>query len=386
MRRASLFGLAVLLVVGGAWIAHAATRLSPPRRSGVVPPEGEQLPAEAAADTARPADAGRLPDAAPAAAPDDGASPALAEGSDAPPPGSAGPSLIGMLVIPAGFDSTQFRVTYRRSTRGNPLPIHLSPNGRFRLFHAAPGSVMVFVHLLGDPSPLRVVPDVVLPCGPPRPDPRLQSIEFPELRLAALAVVGDEGKRLEAPVAVLVLPPRGDNGRRYAFAAGAEVKVPARERPQRLQVWSPGRAAVEVEVHDEATVHLPPPAVVVLEVVAEPEVCERDFVEATLEPVWVEAPAHAPLLSEHDDKPKVTDGHVADVAVERGHVAVHALRHRDSGTIRCALSGRYRVVWEARSAGVAPARGEGPTLDVEVGESYEVRVEVTRAAVAAARR
>lgn len=303
---------------------------------------------------------------------------------------ATGPRLMGSLAFPPGFGSDQFRVTYRRPTHALALPIHLNTRGVFRLFTAAPGPVGVFVHLLGDPSPLRVVPDVEVPSEGTNCDPRLQGIAFPELRIVPLAVVDEEGARLDAPVAVLVLPPRGDTGRRYFFGSKSDVRVPARERPQRLQVWSQGRAAVEVEVHDEATVRLPAAATVLLEVEVDEAVRADGVLVVGLAQIDVDS-ARRLLPVSVEPNPgsaaaKVIDGTVGDVAIGHDQVLSHPFESKTRGEIRCSLPGRYRVVWRKRGIQRESVRGEGQTIEVVMGQRYEVKVTITAEDLDAARR
>lgn len=375
-------GVAVLLAVLAWFVAGREPRPRPTAVPGVeasavtapqerdgeadgvsVPAAGEVEPALDARGMHGEAAAAGAHDAAGSESPDDVGDESAARG----------PRVRGSLVLPTGFTSEQFRVTYRRSGGADALPIHLNARGVFRLFLAEPGPVQVFVHLLGDPSPLRVVPDVRVPAEGTNDDPRLQGIEFPELRHVDLAVVDGDGQPIRAMVAVLVLPPRGHLGRRYSFGSRTDVRVPARERPQRMQVWSPGRAAVEVEVHEKATVTLPAPAVVVLEVELDEALLDAGPFEVTLEPVAEGALATAKLPPRASDTVvRVADGSTFDVAVGRQPIVVSGRRSRASGEITCALPGRYRVVCTTRPG--ARPWGEAATFDVELGARHELRV------------
>ncbi|MEZ5962629.1 MAG: hypothetical protein R3F56_02170 [Planctomycetota bacterium] len=291
------------------------------------------------------------------------------------------PCLEGWLVPPAGLGIDRLRVTYRRAAQDALLPIHLNARGAFRLFTAAPGTIDVFVHLHGDPSPLRVVPKVGLAAGTTNRDPRLQGIEFPELRLVRLDVRDTDGQPVTREVSVLVLPPRGDAGRRCRFGRGEPVAVIVRERPQRMQVCVDGFGAADVEVHESARVDLPAEASVSIQVDIDADVARDGVVMVGLEPV--EGPVEGP----HEERPAyagaaVCDGHRLDVAVRPP--ALGLVRDGQGGrVVHCAVPGSYKVVWQLRRARTT-VHGEGQVVEVGLGSTYEVALPLTARVVAAA--
>jgi hypothetical protein len=290
--------------------------------------------------------------------------------------------LLGSLIWPAGFSAEHFRVSYRRGPRTAPLPIKLFGNGSFRLFTAQPGPVLLFVELVGDPSPLRVVPDVVIPEAGACEDARLRRIELSELRMVNVRVRDARGQQVQAPVAVLVLPPRGVVGRRHFFAAADEVVVPARERPQRIQVWARDHGAVVVEVHDDVTVNLPAPGRVHLTASIDPELGDAAGAVVGLVPVEADEPRKAlPSLGPQPTR-RVLDGTIGDVAA-RGQVIVYGFKDSDTETILIAIPGKYRLTWKTMSG--TKLSGDGPVVDVALGQDCEVQFRLTAEASMAAR-
>lgn len=194
------------------------------------------------------------------------------------------PLLSGSVVFPQGFTRAMFRVAFRRPDDQTTLPIHLAADGAFRLFRAAPGMVSVLVELRDDPPPLATILDVELPSVGTNADPRLQHLAFPDLRQLTLRVVDEVGAPIAAQIGVLAFTPGTDQGRRWFRQGGAAITVPARHRPQRVQVWSTGREAVELDVDDKATVMLPRAAVVAFHFRVDPALLERHGFRLGLRP------------------------------------------------------------------------------------------------------
>ncbi len=389
--RSVLLSAFVVVVLGGAawWLGKRRDADAEPRVNAAAPPSPSTQAANAATAQTPETDAGPGDGVAGVDPSERGATETMPSVSTSLPDddpsasGRAAPRLVGDLVIPPGFASDQFRVSYRRSTRGDPRPIKLFANGSFRLFTAEPGPVSLFVELVGDPSPLRVVPDVLIPTEGACADPRLAGIELSELRLVKLRVVAANGAPTNGPIGVLVLPPRGVVGRRHFFRAADVVLVPARERPQRLQVWSRGYAAATVEVHDEETVRLPAPATVSLTARVDPAVCRDRIVLVGLKALdQVEELRPLPPLGD-DMQQRVFDGTVADVALAHDVVVLSTLEPTGTETLRIALAGQFQVAWRT-SGPPDTVRGLGPKLDVVVGHDYELTFELTAEAFAAA--
>ena len=338
-----------------------------------------------------------------AAAPSASAAPTRAAIDDARPvPASADPVplLSGSVVLPQGFTRAMFRVAFRRPGEQTALPIHLAADGAFRLFHAAPGKVSVIVELRDDPPPLATILDVEIPSAGTNADPRLQHLTFPDLRQLTLRVVDEVGATIALQIGVLALTPGTDEGRRWYRQGGASITVPARYRPQRVQVWSTGREAVEVNVDDEATVVLPRSAVVTIHYRVDPVLREQHGFRLGLRPRGgrLDAVSSLPPLGMRMGD-AVRAGKRRDVTVDPGSVGLR----RTSGPasparlfgeeanpkspclVSCAVAGTYQVVWSTVGEDTV-VHGHGPEIEVVSGQQHEVEFELTPEAFAAARK
>lgn len=316
------------------------------------------------------------------------------------PSGTAAPLLTGSLVLPHGFTRAMFRVTFRRPGEQTALPIHLAADGSFRLFHATPGMVAVSVDLRDDPPPLATILDVEIPSVGTNADPRLQHIAFPDLRQITLRVVDEVGAPIAPQIGVLALTPGTDAGRRWFRQGGASITLPARYRPQRVQVWSTGREAVELDVDDDATVVLPRSAVVAFHFRVDPTLRERHGFRLGVCPVGGRLePARAlppPGMRMGD---AVQAGQRRDVTVDPGSVALRRTSGPSSPAalfggetnqkspclVSCAVAGTYQVVWT--TVGEDPVvHGHGPAFEVVSGQRLEVEFALTPEVFAATRR